>query len=134
MSFFFFFFNNLSVFFVFFFFLNIDVSWHLYCYTDTTNFTIFLIYIKSDYAAIVHCSCKSVTVLWFRESAFFFFFFLSNRFVFFFFLLNIDVSWHLYCYTDITNFTIFSQLLTCQFIISQNKIIKYETVINHNWK
>ena len=83
-EFFFFFFNNWFVFFVFFFFLNIDVSWHLYCYTATTNFTIFLIYIKSGYATTMHCSCKSATVLWFRESAFFFFFFLSNRFVFFF--------------------------------------------------
>ena len=84
---------------------------------------------KSGYAATIlqHCAsrvlalCSTVaaTVLWFRE---------------FFFPLNIDVSWHLYCYTDTTNFTIFSQLLSCQFLTSRNKIIKYETVANHNWK
>ena len=83
-------------------------------------------------------------MLWFHESLFFsqvlnsnysakwhcsyIFFFSSNRFVcFFFFLLNIYVSWYIYCYTDTTNFTIFSQLLTCQFLTSRNKIIKYET-------
>ena len=48
--------------------------------------------------------------------------------MFFFFLLNIDVSCHLYCYTDTTIFTIFLQLLTCQFLTSRNKIIKYETI------
>ena len=47
------------------------------------------------------------------------------RLYFFFFLLYI-----LFYY--ITNFTIFLQLLKCQFLISQNKIIKYETVTNHN--
>ena len=60
------------------------------------------------------CSTIAATVLWFRESFFFF--------SFLFFLLNIDVSWHLYCYINTTNFTIFSQLLTCQFLTSQNKI------------
>ena len=29
-----------------------------------------------------------------------------------FFFFNIYVSWYIYCYTDKTNFTIFSQLLT----------------------
>ena len=38
----------------------------------------------------------------------------------------------IYCYIDTTNFIIFSQLLKCQFFISQNKIIKYETVTNYN--
>ena len=52
----------------------------------------------------------------------------------FFFLWNIYVSWHIYCYTNTTNFIIFSQLLTCQFFTSRNKIIKYETLTNHNWK
>ena len=47
------------------------------------------------------------------------------RLYFFFFLLYI-----LFYYT--TNFTIFLQLLNCQFLISQNKIIKYETITNHN--
>ena len=77
------------------------------------------------------CSTVAATMLWFRES-----FFSPHLFkpfvyststvatvpkVFFFFLLNIDVSWHLYCYIDTTNFTIFSQLLTCQFLTSRNK-------------
>ena len=52
----------------------------------------------------------------------------------FFFLWNIYVSWHIYGYTDTKDFTIFSQLLTCQFLTSRNKIIKYETMTNHNWK
>ena len=55
-------------------------------------------------------------------------------FFFFFVLFIIIMSWHIYCYTDIKNFTIFSQLLRCQFLISQNKIIKYEIVTNHSWK
>ena len=38
------------------------------------------------------------------------------------------MSSHIYCYTNTTNFIIFSQLLRCQFLIGQNKIIKYETV------
>ena len=98
----------------FFFLLNIYVSWYIYCYTDATIFSQLLI----GTIAIV-------------PKVFFFFF--NNRFVFFF-LLNIYVSWYIYCYIDTTNFTIFSQLLTCQFLTSRNKIIKYETVTNHNWK
>ena len=39
---------------------------------------------------------------------------------------------YIYCYIDTTNFTIFLPLLKCQFLLSQNKIIKYETVTNHN--
>ena len=62
-------------------------------------------------------------------NAFFSFFFFH---LYFFFLLNIYKNPHIYCYTDTTNFTIFSQLLRFQFFISQNKIIKYETVANHN--
>ena len=61
-----------------------------------------------------------------RHNSYSFFFFLGLPFVLFFF--------YIYCYIDITNFTIFSQLLRCQFFISQNKIIKYEIVTNHNWK
>ena len=78
-----------------------------------------------------HCSGNSALV---RHFAFFFSFFFQFRtvatveffchlFVFFF---------HIYCYTDIINFTIFSQLLRCQFFISQNKIIKYKIVTNRN--
>ena len=56
-----------------------------------------------------------------------FFYLFSLPFVLFFPFIYI----YIYCYTDVTNFTIFSQLLRCQFLISQNKIIKYETVTNH---
>ena len=54
----------------------------------------------------------------------YFFFFFGLPFVLFFF--------NIYCYTETTNFIIFLQLLRCQFLISQNKIIKYEIVTNHN--
>ena len=49
------------------------------------------------------------------------FFFPSNRFVFFFFLLNIYINWHICCYTDMPNFTIYSQLLKCQFFTNRKK-------------
>ena len=49
-----------------------------------------------------------------------------------FFFLNIYVGWHIYCYTDTINFTIFLQILKYQFLTSRNKIIKYETMTNHN--
>ena len=42
------------------------------------------------------------------------------------------MSWHIYCYIDTINFTIFSQLFWRQILIDRNKIIKYKTVINHN--
>ena len=82
---------------------------------------------SSVFALCMHYSYNSALVSW----VFFFFFFLVIALCFFF-LLNIDVSWHLYCYIDTTNFTIFSQLLICQFLTSRNKIIKYETVANYN--
>ena len=93
-----------------------------------------------QYFGTVHLECSTVaaTVLWFRESFFSplcsTLLIIPPKVFFFFFLLNIDVSWHLYCYTDTINFTIFSQLLTCQFFTSRNKIIKYEIEANHNWK
>ena len=62
-----------------------------------------------------------------KYQQFFFFFFKVFR-LFFFFSFYI----YIYIYTDTINFTIFSQLLRCQFLISQNKIIKYETLTNHN--
>ena len=62
----------------------------------------------------------------------FFFFYVIG--LCFFFLWNIYISWHIYCYTNTTNFTIFSQLLTCQFLTGRNKIITYEAIANHNWK
>ena len=73
--------------------------------------------------------CSSGTVA--NVDTKFFFFAFSLPFVLFF-LLNIYKNPHIYCYIDTTNFTIFSQLLRCQFFITQNKIIKYETVTNHN--
>ena len=66
----------------------------------------------------------------------FFFFFLSvflfNFFFFSVFRLYLYIYIYIYFYTDTINFTIFSQLLKYQFLISQNKIIKYETVTNYN--
>ena len=92
-------------------------------------------YFGTVHLVCLHCSSTvEVTVLWWGTLPFFFFFrtvatvvivFFCLPFVLFFFLLYI-----LFYYT--TNFTIFLQLLRCQFLISQNKIIKYETVTNHN--
>ena len=123
--------------FVFCFLLNIYVCWYIYCYIDTTNFTIFS-QLLTCVNALKHCS-YSALVSW---AAFFSQVLNSNysskwhysysRCSFLFFLLNIYVSWYIYCYTDTTNFTIFSQLLTYQFLTNWNKIIKYETMINHN--
>ena len=48
-------------------------------------------------------------------SSYSFFFFLGLFYLLFFF--------YIYCYTDTTNFTLFSQLLRCQFFISQNNKI-----------
>ena len=42
---------------------------------------------------------------------------------------NIYVNWYIYSYTDITNFTIFSQLLSCQFLTSRNKIGKKHILV-----
>ena len=57
-------------------------------------------------------------------------------FIFFSFRSSICTYIYIYIffffYTDTINFTIFSQLLKYQFLISQNKIIKYETVTNYN--
>ena len=61
------------------------VSWATFFFSQVLN---------SNYSAKWHCSYNSYSF-------------------FFFFLLNIYVSWYIYCYIDITNFTIFSQLLTC---------------------
>ena len=106
-----------------------------------------ILYVKSGNAPTVFRYCAlSVFVLYkhgngnssfVRHFAFFFilFFFqfrtlakvefFCHLFVFFF---------HIYCYTDIINFIIFSQLLRCQFLISRNKIIIYKIVTNHNRK
>ena len=55
-----------------------------------------------------------------------------NFFFFSVFRLYLYIYIYIYFYTDTINFTIFSQLLKYQFLISQNKIIKYETVTNYN--
>ena len=70
-------------------------------------------FFNSSYSTKWHCSYSS-------------YIFFSLPFVLFFFF-------YIYCYTDTTNFIIFSQLLRSQFLISQNKIIKYKTITNHNW-
>ena len=74
-------------------------------------------------AILLICSSGTVANV---DTEFFFFFAFSLPFVLFF-LLNIYKNPHIYCYTNTTNFTIFSQLLRCRFLINQNKIIKYET-------
>ena len=106
-------------------------------------------YVKSGYAATVFCHClynvfhcSSTVQFWWVNLSFFFFFFFKfwivatavTGFFFFFFPSSFCTFFffYIYCYYDTTNFTIFSQLLRCQFLISQNKIIKYETLTNHN--
>ena len=104
-------------------------------------------YIKSSYAATVfiYCSyhffhCLSKVEIWWGTLFFLTVATVSGCIVatvitvFFFFRLYLFFLLYINCYTDTTNFTIFLQLLRCQFLISQNKIIKYETMINHNWK
>ena len=85
----------------------VKMSWHLL--SECVKTTVLLI-----------CSSGTVATV---ATTFFFFFVQSSICTFFF-------SFYIYCYTDTINFTIFSQLLRCQFLISQNKIIKYETVTN----
>ena len=114
---------------MFFSLLNIYVSWYIYCYTDKTNFTIFS-QLLACANVLKHCSYM-VLVSW---ATFFFFSQVlksnySAKFVFVFFFFSFKYLCklvYIYCYTDTTNFTIFSQLLRYQFLISQNKIIKYE--------
>ena len=115
-----------------------------------------LLYIKSGNVATVlwhctlsvfalckHCSGNSALV----SPLFFFFLTLLFKFctvttvpsgngtvatVVSFFQSSVCIFFLIYCCTDTTNFIIFSQLLKCQFLISQNKIIKYKIVTNHN--
>ena len=105
-------------------------------------------YIKSGYVATMFTYYSYHFFLLFiyggnlvRHFVFFFFFLVSNRsysirwhcsyssYIFFFCLPHVL---YIYCYIDTTNFTIFLPLLKCQFLLRQNKIIKYETVTNHN--
>ena len=103
---------------------------HIYCY-------IFLIYKKrqccySDLAMCKHGSSNSALVR--HIAPFFSFFFFSEQYSSYSFLSSICTFFFLlyilFYYS--TNFIIFLQLLRCQFLISQNKIIKYEIVTNHN--
>ena len=70
------------------------------------------LYIKGKCASLQCLLVRSIDTV----AIVFFFFFSVVGLCFFFFLLNIYMSWHIYCYTNTTNFTIFSQLLTCQFL------------------
>ena len=112
----------------------------LVCSISTFFFSIN--YIKSSYATTVfgHCSHNVLhylsTVQFWWATLFYLFLFCFEQLQFFLFGSSVCFFFffYIYCYTDITNFTIFLQLLRCQFFISQNKIIKYETMTNHNWK
>ena len=92
-------------------------------------------YIKSGYAATVFCHCSSTVQFWW-DTLFFFNSSYSikqhciyNSTVFFFWVFRL----YFFCFIYIVILTQWiSQLLMCQFLISQNKIIKYETVTNHN--
>ena len=112
------------------------------------NWNHVFLYIKSGYAATVlrHCSFSvfALFISLFIYSGnlvrhFLFLFLVSNSsiVVTVFFLPSVCTFFfffYIYCFTDTTNFTIFSQLLRCQFLISQNKIIKYEIVTNTQLK
>ena len=93
--------------------LNIYVSWYIYCFTDTTNFTIFSKLLTCA-NALKHCSYSTLIsqTIFFPNFwtvsgniatiaiIFFFFFFIviGLCFFFFFFLLNIYVSWYILLY------------------------------------
>ena len=95
---------------------------------DSTGATVLLVYSTNTLATVSKVLFCFVFVFVFVFCFFLYFFFHSVISLCFFFLWNIYVSWYIYCYTDITNFTMFLQLLTCQFLTSRNKIIKYETI------
>ena len=105
-------------------------------------------YIKSGDAVTVFCHCSynashysSIVQFWWGTLSFFIYFF-------FFYVLNSSYSTRRHCsYSSYRFFFLYfffsfiyiviltqkiSQLLSCQFLISRNKIIKYETVTNHN--
>ena len=104
--------------------------------------------IKSGYAATMFTYysyyffyCSSTVEIWCGTLSFFFLKFRTvatvsggtvATVVTFFFSVFRMYYIYIYCYIDTTNFTIFLPLLKCQFLLSQNKIIKYETVTNHN--
>ena len=109
--------------FVFFFpFKYLYVLAYIFLYWHNKFHNIVKAQMHSSYSVLLVCSIGIIAIV----PTVFFPFLFSHRFVlFFFFLLNIYMSWHIYCHTNITNFTIFWQLLRCQFFISRNKIIKY---------
>ena len=126
--------STFSLFNMYFFFQS--SIWALFSYISIN-------YIKSGYAATLfwHCSYNvfySTVQFWWAVL----FLVLNNSYsisgtvatvvTVFFYLLFVLFIFYIYCYIDTINFTIFSQLLRCQFLLSQNKIIKYETVTNHN--
>ena len=71
---------------------------------------------------------SSYSALWFVQLA------LQLQCLPFSFLLNIYLSWkwHIYCYTNTTNFAIFSQLLRCQFLISRKKKMRLWPTVTEN--
>ena len=141
--------------FFFFFFLIIFLTLLFkFCTVATVPLTVVAFFQSSVciFFNVFHCAVLQLQQQ-FRESSFFFFFlffiiFLTLLFKFCtvatvpsstvativaFFQSSVCIFlFFIYSYTDTTNFTIFSQLLKCQFLISQNKIIKYKTVTNHN--
>ena len=109
--------------FVFFFpFKYLYVLAYIFLYWHNKFHNIVKAQMHSSYSVLLVCSIGIIAIV----PTVFFPFLFSHRFVlFFFFLLNIYMSWHIYCHTDITNFAIFWQLLRFQFFIGWNKIIKY---------
>ena len=95
------------------------------------NSEIILIFNPNPNARLVNWWAK-LTVLYFVFLSFFLV--TPYQFVLFFKNIYIYMSWQIYCYTNTIKITIFSKLLRCRFLINWNKIIKYETMTNHNWK
>ena len=129
--------------FFFFFFLIIFLTLLFkFCTVATVPLTVVAFFQSSVciFFNVFHCAVLQLQQQ-FRESSFFFFFlffiiFLTLLFKFctvatvpltyiscIFFSLPY-VFFFIYCYTNTINFTIFLQLLRCQFLINQNKIIK----------
>ena len=65
-----------------------------------------------NYSAILVYSIGTVATVP-KVTFFFFGFFFQVIGLCFFFIINFYMGWHMYCYTNTTNFTIFSQLLRC---------------------
>ena len=91
-------------FFFFFFLLNIYMSYHIYCYIETTTFSM---YKKRECAQLQQLQCFLVYSIGTIATV------LKKK--------NIYMTWNIYYYIDITNFTIFSQLLRYQFLTNRKK-------------